>query len=191
MNQTFKNKTMSLPVDEILPILSKSNKTRTDFEQIIDIWHEFFTKKENTLLEKAQQLNNEQNQLNSKTEQFMIIQKLLYDIEKSNNVFATAINTLRKYNDELENDSDKLTDESKKFLPNQMKTDVDRTDTYELMENVDKEIENVGGILNNLNKTLNIDEERSIVQVTSDIQTCFQDMNEIGDKMKLINLNSK
>ncbi|CAF0785467.1 unnamed protein product [Didymodactylos carnosus] len=189
---------MSLPLDEILPIISKSNKTYSDLEQIIDIWHEYFTTKENALLRNAQELSNEQNLVNSKTEQFINSQNLLYDIEKSNNKFTLSINTLRKYNDELENEIDKLMNESKQFLPNlrqmndvMIKTDVDRTNTYELMENVDKEIENVSDVLTNLNKTLNFNEQSSIANATSDIQTCFQDINEIENKIKSINLSSK
>lgn len=175
----------------ISSILAKPTKTSNDLQQIINIWHEDLLKNEDQLLQYANQLNDKQQMLNKATDSFIQTQDLLADLEDNLENFQASIQILTKYNDELEQNIEQLNTESKTLLPNilsNVKTEQDRTHTYELMESVDNHLNELEQTINQLNKDLQLNTDKSIIKTTEDLQTCFQDINSIQEKIRQINL---
>jgi chromosome segregation ATPase len=177
--------------ESISTILAKPTKTSHDLQQIIDQWHEDLLKNEDYLLQYANQLNQKQHVLNKTTESFIQTQDLLTNLEENLQQFQLSIQTLNKYNNELETNIEHLNADSKNLLPNilsNLKTEQDRSITYELMESVDNNLNGLEQTMKQLNQILQINTDISIIKTTDDLQTCFHDIHSLQESIKQIKL---
>jgi chromosome segregation ATPase len=177
--------------ESITAILAKPTKTSNDLQKIIDQWHDDLTNNEDNLLQYANQLNQKQQKLNETTESFIQTQDLLSNLEKDLQQFQLSIEILTKFNDDLENNVEQLNTESKTLLPNiisNLKTEHDRSTTYELMESVDNHLNELEQTMNQLNQILQINTDHSIIKTTEEIQTCFHDIHHIQETIKQIKI---
>jgi len=173
----------------ISTILAKPTKTSNDLQQIIDQWHNDLLKNEDYLLQYANQLNQKQQFLNKTTQSFIQTQDLISNLEENLKQFQISIQTLTKYNDELENNIEQLNIESKTFLPHilpNLKIEHDRSITNELMESVDNDLNQLEQIMNELNQRLQINTDNSIIKTTNELQTCFHDIENLQENIKQI-----
>ena len=157
-------------------------KTTDDFERIIDQWHNELLQNEGYLLHYAQQLDQQQQSLNQTTQSFIQSQDLLGNLEKNLQQFQFSIDNLTKYNNDLEQNIHQLNDQSKTYLPNilgNVKTEQDRSMTYDLMESVDTQLTELEQNIQQLNTTLRLNTDQSIVKTTEDLETCFHDIEQI------------
>lgn len=181
----------SSTTDPISTILSKPIKTTNDLQQIIDQWHNELLENEKNLLQYASQLNQKQEILNKTTESFIQTQDLFSNLENDLEQFETSIQTITKYNNELENNTKQLDSESKTLLPtilSNYKTEQDRSITYELMESVDNQLNELDQTMKQLNHILQINTDKSILKTTEELQTCFHDIQNLQDSIKQIKL---
>ncbi|CAF3676397.1 unnamed protein product [Rotaria sordida] len=175
----------------ISTILAKPNKTSNDLQEIINKWHDDLLKNEDYLLQHANQLNQKQQILNKTTELFIQNQDLLTNLEENLQEFQLSIQTLKKYNDELENNIEQLNNESKNLLPNILsnhKIEQDRSINYELMETVDNHLNELDKTIKQLYEKLQINKDSSIINTIDDLQTCFDDINNLQESIKQIKL---
>jgi predicted RNase H-like nuclease (RuvC/YqgF family) len=173
----------------ISTILAKPTKTSNDLQQIIDYWHKDLLKNEDYLLQYANQLNQKQQFLNKTTQSFIQTQDLFSNLEENLKQFQISIQTLTKYNDELENNIEQLNIESKTFVPHilpNLKIEHDRSITNELMESVDNDLNQLEQIINELNQRLQINTDNSIIKTTNELQTCFHDIENLQENIKQI-----
>jgi len=180
---------MSSTSESISTILDKPIKTSNDLQQIINQWHDDLLKNEDYLLQYANQLNQKQQFLNKTTQSFIQTQDLLSHLEENLKQFQISIQTLTKYNDELENNIEQLNIESKTFLPHilpNLKIEHDRSITNELMESVDNDLNQLEQIMNELNQRLQINTDNSIIKTTNELQTCFHDIENLQENIKQI-----
>lgn len=177
--------------ESISTILTKPNKTSNDLQQIIDQWNQDLLKNEDYLLRYANQLDQKQQLLSKSTESFIQTQDLLTNLEENLQQFQISIQTLTKYNDELENNIEHLNTESKNLLPNilsNLRTEQDRSQTYELMESVDNQLNDLDRTMKQLNHILQINTDSSIIKTTDELQTCFHDIHNLQETIKQIKL---
>ena len=177
--------------ETISTILAKPTKTSNDLQQIIDQWHRDLLKNEEYLLQYADQLNQKQQVLNKTTESFIQTQDLVTDLEQNLEQFQVSIETLTKYNDELETKIEQLNNENKTLTPNILsnpKIEQDRSNTFELMESVDNQLNNLQQTMEQLNQILQINTDSSLIKTTDDLQTCFHDIHNLQDSIKQIKL---
>jgi chromosome segregation ATPase len=177
--------------ESISTILAKPTKTSDDLQQIINQWHDDLLKNEDYLLQYANELNQKQQMLNKTTGSFIQTQNLLSNLEENLQQFQISIQTLTKYNNELEDNIEQLNTESKNLLPNllsNLKTEHDRSITYELMESVDNHLNELEQTMKQLNQILQINTDKSILKTTDDLQTCFHDIQNLQDSIKQIKI---
>ncbi|UJR20884.1 hypothetical protein I4U23_023993 [Adineta vaga] len=177
--------------ESISTILSKPNKTTNDLQQIIDQWHQDLLKNEDQLLQYATQLEQKQQVLNQTTDSIIQTQDLLTNLEKNLQQFQLSTQTLTKYNDELETNIEQLNIESKNLLPNirsNLKTDQDRTITYDLMDSVDTHLNELDQTMKQLNNILQINTDHSILKTTNELQTCFDDIHNLQETINQIKI---
>ncbi|CAF0999594.1 unnamed protein product [Adineta steineri] len=177
--------------ESISTILTKPNKTSNDLQQIINQWHHDLLKNEEYLLDYAKQLNEKQQVLNKTTESFIQTQDLLTNLEGNLQQFQLSVQSLTKYNDELEIDIDNLNTESKNLLPTILsnpKIEQDRSITYELMESVDTHLTELDQTMKQLNHILKINTDESIINTTDELETCFHDIHNIQETIKQIKI---
>ena len=175
----------------ISAILNKPNKTTDDLQQVIDEWHQNLLRNEEHLLQFANQLEQKQQSLNQTTNSIIQTQNLLANLEKNLQQFQLSVQTLAKYNDELESSVEKLNADSKSLLPNirsNLKTDQDRSITYELMDSVDTDLSELDQTMKQINNALQINTDQSILKTTDELQTCFHDVHNLQETIKQIKI---
>lgn len=181
--------TSSSKIDSISTILAKPNKTSNDLQQIVNQWHEDLLKNEEYLLQYAEQLDKKQQTLNQTTETIIETGDLLSNLEKNLQEFESSIEILKKNNNELETNLTQLDNDSKDLLPNilsNLKTGHDRQITYELMDSVDNQLNELDQIMKELNHKFQKDKDKSILKTTEDLQTCFDDIQNLQDSINQI-----
>lgn len=170
-------------------ILAKPTKTANDFERLVRHWHDELMENEGQLLHHAQTLDHQQQSFNQTTRSFIQAQDLLGNLEKTLQQFQHSIDHLSKYNDDMQQNIDQLNDQSKTYLPNilgNVKTEQDRSITYDLLESVDSQLIDLETNINQLNNTLRFNTNQSIVKTTEDLQTCFHDLEQIQQTIEQI-----
>ena len=162
---------MAMSSSSISAILAKPTKTSDDLQQIINQWHEDLMKNEEYLLQYAKELNQKQQMLTKTTESFIQGQDLLSNLEEDLLKFEKSIQTLTKYNDDLEKNIEHLNTEIKSLLPNvlsNLKAEQDRSITYELMESVDEDLNKLQQTMTQLHHNLQPNTDHSIFKTTDE-----------------------
>ena len=171
----------------VTDILKKPNKTVNDLQQIIDRWHHIVLKNEDNLLQYAKQLDQKHQLLNKTTESFIQTENLLLNLEESLKNFQISVQTLTKYNDELENNIQQLNSETKILLPNMLsisETEQNRSETNKLMESVDNDLDKLNQTMKQLYENLQINADVSVFNTVDSIQKCFDDIHTLERTMK-------
>ncbi|CAF1024899.1 unnamed protein product [Adineta ricciae] len=159
----------------ISAILNKPNKTTDDLQQVIDEWHQNLLRNEEHLLQFANQLEQKQQSLNQTTNSIIQTQNLLANLEKNLQQFQLSVQTLAKYNDELETSVEQLNADN-------------RSITYELMDSVDTHLNELDQTMKQINNALQINTDHSILKTTDELQTCFHDVHNLQETIKQIKI---
>ena len=128
------------------------------------------------------------------TASFIEAQDSLGSLESNLHEFQLSIDNLTKYNDELERNIEGLNKESKTLPPailSNVKTEQDRTVTYELMESVDNHLNELDEQMKKLNQILQMNTDESILTTTDELQTCFEDMHQLRESLRQLKYDDK
>ena len=175
-------------------LLAQPTKTSDDLQKILDQWHESFVANEHRLIEHAEKCDQRQEMLNETTAALIENQNCLSEIDRDLDEFRLNIDALTKYNDELEKSIEQLNSESKTYLPTflgNVKTEQDRKCTYELLESVDGDLNELEKQMSRLDQILRMDSDQSIVKTMEELQTCSRDIQQLHDSIRQLKCDDK